>query len=227
MTVKNVPIANLVEDYALYPRHAVDSAYVNQLAQAIEAGEGLNLPHPVVDAATLRIIDGFHRVRAWRKVIGPSGSIPVDMRSYPDLAAMIEDAVKLNAAHGRKLDSQDRTRSALMLSEVGYDVPRIAAVLHTTEAQVIRLQAKVVVVDGKPLPAKPVVWSEPGEPPRVLTADQYEVVRSSSGYRTAQTVTQLTRELNTGIIDVTDENLAGKLRALRDAIDRALETVGV
>lgn len=59
--------------------------------------------------------------------------------------------------------------------------------------------------------------------PRRLSGDQYAVMRSSSGRRTAQTVTQLSNELAAGLIDV--EKHRGALEQLRQALDLVLEGV--
>lgn len=238
MSKATVKLADLVEDFDIYPRHSVDSAYVSELARAIQAGS--DLPLVRVDRKSKRIVDGFHRVRAWRKVLGRGGEIEADLRTYPTEQALLKEAIELNAAHGRKLDQQDRSRSALLLERHGVTVKEIAVVLHTTEARVQELiNVRVVLVKPKPeppdgnaansplpslppekRPAKPVAWPQPGEPPRELTPEQYRVMESSGGHRTAQTVTQLTRELEAGVVDLTVPGLREKLWRLHDVIEK-------
>lgn len=79
---------------------------------------------------------------------------------------------------------------------------------------------RVVQVGKETLPAKPVCYPERGESPRRLSADQYDVMRSSSGLRTAQTITQLTNELKAGMVDVMKHR--DGLECLRDTIGDAL-----
>ena len=235
MTKATVKLSELIEDFDIYPRHSVDSAYVSELARAIQAG--VMLPLARVDKKTKRIVDGFHRVRAWRKVLGRGDEIEVDLRSYASEQDLLKEAIELNAAHGRKLDQQDRSRSALLLERHGVTVKEISVVLRTTEQRVQELiNVRVVLVkpppagegdDGKAAPekrpAKPVAYPQPGEPPRELTPEQYRVMESSGGHRTAQTVTQLTRELEAGVVDLSAPGLREKLWKLHDVIASVVE----
>jgi hypothetical protein len=228
MTKVTVKLSDLVEDFDLYPRHSVDSSYVSDLARAIEAGD--TLPLVVIEKKTKRIVDGFHRSRAWRKVLGRGGDIEVDARAYPDEKALLKEAIELNARNGRKLDQQDRTRSAILLERHGIAIKEISVVLHTTEARVkelLNLRVVLVKPDKKgpavKQAAKPVAYPQPGQPPREITPEQYKVMESSSGHRTVQTVTQLTRELETGVVDLTAPGLAEKLWRLHDVIAATVE----
>jgi len=230
MTKATVKLSELIEDFDIYPRHSVDSAYVSELARAIQAD--VTLPLARVDKKTKRIVDGFHRVRAWRKVLGRGGEIEVDLRTYGSEQDLLKEAIELNAAHGRKLDQQDRSRSALLLERHGVTVKEIAVVLRTTEQRVQELiNVRVVLVKPPPAPepdakqpppekrpAKPVAYPQPGESPRELSPEQYRVMESSSGHRTAQTVTQLTRELESGLVDLSVAGLREKLWRLHDVI---------
>lgn len=218
--LRAIPIADLVLDDSIYPRHRIDRSYVMDLVRAIEGGA--QLPPPTVEEATLRVVDGFHRHEAARH-LDPDGELLCEVRSYKDEAELIAAAIEANATHGRKLDAQDKTRAALMLQKRGFDVQRIAVVLHTTPARVEHLTIRVVKVGKQTLPAKPVCYPARGESPRRLSADQYDVMRSSSGLRTAQTVTQLTNELAAGLIDVEKHRAA--LELLRGALDVVLEAV--
>lgn len=231
MTKATVKLSELIEDFDIYPRHSVDSAYVSELARAIQADVALPLAR--VDKKTKRIVDGFHRVRAWRKILGRGGEIEVDLRTYAGEQDLLKEAIELNAAHGRKLDQQDRSRSALLLERHGVTVKEIAVVLRTTERRVQELiNVRVVLVKPPPAPepgarqsapekrpAKPVAYPQPGEAPRELSPEQYRVMESSGGHRTAQTVTQLTRELESGLVDLSVAGLRQKLWRLHDVIE--------
>jgi hypothetical protein len=230
MTKTTVKLSELIEDFDIYPRHSVDSSWVSDLARAIQAGD--ELPLVRVDKKTKRIVDGFHRSRAWRKVLGRGGEIEVDLRTYASEQDLLKEAIELNAKNGRKLDQQDRSRSALLLERHGVTVKEIAVVLHTTEQRVQELiNVRVVLVrppqepsGGRSLapekhPAKPVAYPQPGDSPRELSAEQYRVMASSSGHRTAQTVSQLTKELESGLVDLSVAGLRRALWRLHDVIE--------
>lgn len=223
MTSK-VALTDLIEDFEVYPRHAVDTSWVAELARTITAGTAL--PPVVADAATKRIVDGFHRVRAYRKVLGRGGEIEVDLRKFANEAELVKTAVELNATHGRKFDQQDRSRSAILLERVGVSIVDIAATLHTTEDRARELLARVVLVkaDDQPpekWPAKPVVYPT-ADGPRTLTPSQFEVMHASGGLRPTQTVTQLIRELESKLIDLEDAGLVTKLWRLHDVLEETL-----
>lgn len=219
MSSKAVPLSSLVEDLdALYPRHAIDSAHVSALARALQTGA--KLPVIVVDKKSLRIIDGLHRKRAYQRVMGPQAEIEVDLRAFASEADMVRAAVELNATHGRRLDAQDMTKCALMLERHGLKREQIALTLHTTEPHVERLLVRVVVVAGTRLPVKPILWPKEGEKPREVTSVQYEIAQGASGWRTQQTVTQLTRELSGDVLNMEDAALVEALWKLHDAIEK-------
>ena len=222
MSRAKVALASLIFDGTVYPRHSVDMSHVADIARAIEAGQ--EIPLPVVERKTKRIVDGWHRCKAYQKILGRGGEIEADLRSYPDELTLLKDAVRLNSGQGRKLDQQDRTRSAIMLEQAGMPVTEIADTLRTTENRVRELLVRVVLVrpkgggDPERQPAKPVTYPASGAGPRELSEAQYQVMQSSNGHRTAQTVTQLTAELESGVTDLTAPGLPGKLWRLHDVI---------
>lgn len=209
----------LVEDMEFYPRSHVDGSWVNDLARTIKAGG--ELPPPVVDKKSKRIIDGFHRVRA--SIKAGLEVISVDMRGYRSRARMLEDAVALNANHGLKLNSRDRVRVVLMLEKEGLSQKRIANSLHTTEDRVVKLRERVVEVNGEgPIPAKPAYWTGKDEPPLKVTRAQVDQIESAPGWRHRQTVKWLTGDLRQGLVDLNDDALVAALTDLKEALDEAL-----
>jgi ParB-like chromosome segregation protein Spo0J len=217
MTIKRVPLASLVEDMDIYPRHAVDSSHVSDLARAIRAGA--TLPLPLVEAGTGRIVDGVHRARAHAKVLGPTGEIDVDEKSFPDEVTLLMEAIARNAAHGRKLDQMDRTRSILMLERLGVQTVEIAATLHVTEERVEQLRCRVAIVDEEPQAVKAILWPRDSDRPRRVTRQQFETQKSSQGWRPSQVIGQLIRELRDHVIDLDDPGLCAKLWGLHDEIE--------
>jgi len=220
VTVEKVNIAELVEDMDFYPRHSVDGAHVLDLMRAIAANE--TLPPPVADRKSMRIVDGWHRIRAYAKLHGPSVLIDVDLRSYRSDTEILKDAIRLNASHGRKLDQQDRTRSVLLLQRRNVDVKTIAVVLHTTQQRVEQLKLRFALVknngSSEQLPVKPNLYPKPGEEPRTLTPEQYAVAQASSGHRTTQILTQLANELEAELWNVDDELIRERAWRLADLI---------
>src|SRR5688572_5167258 len=95
-----IKISDLVLDFNLYPRNDVSSVNVTSLIDAIEMGDPI--PPPVVDKSSKRVIDGFHRVNAYKRLAHQE--IEVTFREYKNEKDMFADAVRLNRAHGRAFD---------------------------------------------------------------------------------------------------------------------------
>lgn len=241
MTIERVTIADLVEDWDLYPRHSVDSAHVSALVEAIRSGD--QLPLPLVEAGKHRIqlpldlagegghriVDGFHRVRAFKRVLGETGIIEVNMREYANETEIVKDAIRLNASHGRKLDSTDRAKAVLMLQRRGVNANEIALTLHITEQRVETLKLRVAIVEDstgheETLAVKPILWPKGEEGPRRITTEQYQTQRSSAGLRPAQVISQLLRELRDRVLDLGDPALCARLWELHAEIERQVPT---
>jgi len=222
----DLPLHELVWDWTIYPRHDVDGSVIANLERAMRAG--VTIPPILVEKTSKRIVDGWHRAHAWRRVYGDTAEIPVVLASYPNERALLEAAIAPNATHGRPLDSQDRTRSVLMLRKLGASDEEIAVVLSTEPRQVMKLALKVVLVtdNGGPAevqPAKPVVWPV-GDKPQTITREQASVAASASGLRTAQTITQLIRQVEVGLIGLTADSRR-HLWALHDVIEQRVRPV--
>jgi ParB-like chromosome segregation protein Spo0J len=57
--------SELMIDFNLYPRHAIDSTHVNDLLNALKAGA--KLPPVVINQQDKRVVDGFHRLAMYKK----------------------------------------------------------------------------------------------------------------------------------------------------------------
>lgn len=151
--IEERPLSWLVEDWSLYPRRAVDTTNVRDLVDAIHAGSVL--PPIVAEASTGRIIDGFHRSRAYMKVFGTDHEVSVHLREYASDEEAFVEAVRLNRAHGRKLNSSDVIKSLGRLRDMGYDDDDIATIVHIPKARIEQLSVRVAVSSaGVPVPLK-------------------------------------------------------------------------
>lgn len=228
-TIKTIPLAELIEDGAIYPRHAVDDHHVTQLAYALKSGA--TLPPVVAEATSKRIVDGWHRTRAARHVFGPNGRIEVDLRTYAGERELLEDAVGLNAHHGRKLDSQDRTRAINMLEGVGTQPLRIQAILSLPEAQYVKLRVRTAV---SPIPIPDVIPGTNRVPIKIvgrhlegttLTTEQATAHASLPGTPPQLHIAQLRKFLESGMVNRQDSKLVASLRTLYTVLGAYLSTV--
>lgn len=213
-----LPIAELVEDMAIYPRHAIDEAHVAILADAIRSG--VTLPPLVADRATKRIVDGWHRLRAFRRILGATGTVEVDLRKYASDAELFLDAVALNAAHGRRLDRVDQVRVVMLAERIGITEVRVAAVLHVPAERIPLLRVRVAKlpngVEGAIPGTRQVALKRPlfhlaGQ---TLSAGQAAVMHTVPGTSYLLIVRQLAEGLTHRMLDPADERLRAALVAL-------------
>jgi len=219
MTIKPRPLAQLVEDMAVYPRHAVDDTHVASLVLALNAGA--ILPPPVVEKKSGRIVDGWHRVRAFRRVLGATGVIDVDERVYAREEDLLLDAVGLNASHGRRLDRIDQVRIIGMLESVGLAEDAIATVLQVPPARVIQLRVRVATVKGHEelVPLKRPALHFAG---KELTQDQYVAHQRMAGTSFLLQVRQVTDGLKFNLMNRSDERLMNSLMELQAELHQYL-----
>jgi len=225
-TVKTMHLAELVEDMELYPRHNVDDGNVGSLAMAIKAG--CQLPPIIADSKSKRIVDGWHRARAWKRVHGPKCTVEVELRKYSSEAEIIEDAVRCNAAHGRRLDSMDQTRSAIMLQKHGIPLERIALVLHVPEAQVEKLTVRVATSNTATKGTVPGTTSITLKRPmshlagKKLTAAQAQAHDMMPGTSFLLIARQLNTAIKTKLVNMEDDKLIEELRDLCKTLEKVL-----
>lgn len=230
---KRIPIAHLLEDMAIYPRHAVDDQHVKSLLDAIEAGA--TLPPIVAEKKNLRIVDGWHRYRAWRRHLGEEGSVEVEVVDYQNEAEVIKDAIERNARHGRRLDSMDKVRAVLMARGVGLTDKVIAHVMNIPESRVVKMATRVVNVTPESvrkldrtqpivIPVKRCMQHFQGQ---TITKEQADAHVSAPGTSYSLIVRQLHDALVYKLINRDDEKLRAQLVELGECLDAYLDATAL
>jgi len=211
------PLTWLVEDWSLYPRRVVDTTNVRDLIDAIHAGSVL--PPIVAEATTGRIIDGFHRSRAYSKVYGVEHEVPVHLREYVSDEEAFVEAVRLNRAHGRKLNSSDVIKSLGRLRDMGYDDDDIATIVHIPKARIEQLSLRVAVSSaGVPVPLKGGDRHLRG---RTVNQEQIEALNARLGVSYGRHARELIRGCQQGLLP-DDSGFWQVLRDLYEVVGVAL-----
>lgn len=220
--VERVPVASLVLDYTLYPRHHVNDENVRRIMEALRAG--VALPAVIADKASKRVADGFHRTIAIQRVGDEQSEIAVEWRAYADNASLLADAISLNAGHGYPLSSWDQARCILLGEEAGLDRPAIAAALHITPDRVdeIKLRKTAISPDTGLTPIKNTLRPFAG---KQLTADHMEANKRASGMSPVFYLNQIINLLERDAWDKGDVRIRERLERLyallREAIAEA------
>ena len=215
MRTKNMPASELVIDFNLYPRHHVDRTNVRAIKEAMSAGE--DLPAVVADAASLRVIDGVHRVTGALE-LDENATIKVALIEYDDEAAMFLDAVRRNARHGVKLSSYDRARVVHVAERLGIDEEAVAGALATTVDVTARIKAARTAYDkdtGKPVQIKRAARHLAGSK---LSKKQQRANQRSQGWPLYFHCEQIINAIEGDLVDWTDERNTEALARLRAAI---------
>lgn len=185
-TKKSVRVLGLILDWKLWPRHEagkLDGTNVSKLKALLESGRQFNTPI-VVDAKSLRVIDGFHRCRALLDVFGESAVTEAILRTYENDVAMRLEAARLANNGALQLTPKDRVHFSLGMRRDRVPWPIIAEAL---DMDVERLKTlvegrSVMTRDGVKIAvsaaAAPMAEHLAG---RTASADQEHFARTANG----------------------------------------------
>lgn len=222
----NVALRNLVLDDDLYPRQAVDAQHVRALAEALESGA--TLPPIIVDEATLRIVDGWHRYEALTRLYGEDAEIEVEARGYTSEADLYADAIRLNASHGRRFSNADHSLIMIRARDLGISTERVGSLVgvpaSTLERRFLaatgpveRVKTENGVVKRRPLvPLKRTLKHLDGQ---TLTAPQVQANAKAGGMAQSFYSRQLVMLARADALDLGDQSFVSSLIELRDHLD--------
>lgn len=217
MKTTKLKLSELVEDFDLYPRADVDSAHVSHIEDAIDASA--SIPPPIIDEKSKRIIDGFHRVRAWRRSLGDDGEIDVIVRAYKNEREMFLEAMRLNANHGRNMTSYDRTHAIAKATKMDIDPAEIASALNMSIDKVTSFKVdRCAKLENsrRAIPIKRPIWHMRG---RELTQEQADVIPNLGGNSQGFYAAQLIKLIKNNLIDSGDERLMEQLKELFELLE--------
>jgi hypothetical protein len=106
--VDMVRLGELVIDYGILPRSAVNFAHVGTLKNAALAG--VSFPPIIAERSTKRVVDGLHRYTMYVQLYGEEHEVEVEFRDFADENELWLAAVEANATHGLAYTTYDRRR---------------------------------------------------------------------------------------------------------------------
>lgn len=226
-----IPASELVEDFDLYPRKDVDSQHVANMLETLAAGN--ELPPIIADRKSKRIVDGFHRRRAWIRHSGEDITVPVIFHDYKNEGEIFLEAMALNSAHGRRLATFDQVRCATMAAKLKLKPAQIAHALRLTTERVEHLLDKRTATarlsnqpKGSPqserIPIKRTISHMAGGN---LNKGQQDANQKLSGMSPLFYVNQLLLLLDNGLMPENDENLEDGLKKLHQLLEERLAVV--
>ncbi len=219
VAMKKVKAASIVLDYNLYPRHQVDSHHVAEICEAMRAG--VKMPPCITDRKSKRAVDGFHRIMAELRTNGADAMIEVEERTYKTDADLFLDAMRLNAAHGRRMSPYDRTHAILIADQLGIDETAIAGALSLTEEKVAGARTNKTALTGNGKATRTAIKRTIGHMAgKKLNKRQQEANRRLGGMNQTFYVNQVIELLEAKLLDTENEDLMNRLAVLGGLIDK-------
>ena len=216
--MKEIAVGSLVLDFSIYPRAEVDLQHVRYIKEAIVAG--VVLPPIVAQEDTLRVADGFHRVKAYSGLYGPSHPVQVIEKHYETEADLLADAIRYNASHGRTLSRFDRVHCILLAEQFHLSMEATAEAMGMTvaslgELRVKRVATTMVAGDLQTIPIKRTIRHKAGEE---LTTAQANANEHLSGMDARFHIEQLIMLIENDLLNTTDDAMLSRLGVLRKLI---------
>lgn len=221
--MKEFKLSDLVLDYSIYPRKEVDRQHAAIIQEAIEGGAVM--PPLVLESKTHRVVDGFHRYRAYKSIAKDNVEFLVSCieKTYKSEALLFLDAMRYNAEHGRALNKFDRTHCILMAHKLKVDDKDISAVLHVPINMVKQLvvDRTATRVNGKQtlVPIKSTIRHMAG---KKLTKEQSDCNDKLGGMQQGFYVHQVIMLIENNLIDVENERLMEQLAKLAQLLETML-----
>lgn len=217
--MKTMKVAEVVLDYNLYPRNNVDQHAVRAIVEALKVG--VALPAILIDRKSKRVVDGFHRTIAKRRFDGPDAEIDAIEKNYKNEAAIFQDAMRLNAAHGTRLDPCDRVRCTIIGERLGIAIDMIAGALNMSTDKLVDLKT-TRTARGKGDLAVPIKRTVQHLAGRKLTRRQEEANMKLSGMQQVFYANQLIELIESKMLDQEDAKLLERLRHLHELLEGLL-----
>jgi hypothetical protein len=202
-------LIEIVHDKSIYPRSGVSEFNVGRLVAALQTGA--KLPPITVDSASKRLIDGWHRFEAYKRL--ETKSINVTLKTYANEADLFADAVRLNVGHGEPLDNYSINNAIIRLEQYGYHREQISQVVRLPISRIEKIERGFAVNEkGQPLALKGGLSHMSGA---TLTEQQQIVNRHYSGGRAVFHLRQLSQMLET--------NMWPQTQTFADEMDRLVK----
>ncbi len=215
--IVKMQLSEIVLDYELYPRGSLDAVGAGDFVEAMRAGA--TFPPVVVDKKSKRLVDGWHRVRAARRL--GLDTIDVVLKTYANEAALYTDAVALNKLHGIRFGHYDQARILVKGEQLRIRPAVLAGALGITLKRLELLKATRMAIGpkGETVALKPALSHMPG---RTLTEKQVEVNKHTGGMNPLFYVNQLRGFIEADLIDVENAGVMAGLRELCDELCKFL-----
>lgn len=208
-------LAELVLDETIYPRGYVNEKHIANLVEALSVGA--QLPPILVDKKSHRVVDGWHRTKAYERSYGPAAEITVQWVMYKSERELVLDAIRHNACHGRPLTDAEKVRGWILAKKRGSSMDEAAVALNVTMDTLARWNDSKIAQYAKGLVVvKPAATHMAG---MTLTRKQWETNRKLGGNNATFSANQLIMLIESDMLNTANARLMGRLSILYGLLD--------
>lgn len=235
---KNMKVGMLNVDPGLVRLRPINVHFVARYRQAYRSGKWLG---PItVDADTMSVVSGNHRVTALMEEYGPDHEISVTVKKYKSRRELLQEFTQANLTHGIPLSGSSRRAITLELIKTGATSEEVAQLFGVAVNRVTEWAGMTVLVVGNQKAMKSNLKA--GDSPKPVSNGEYMPVKSGiepgitmnraqyndhwskdrgvSAYAQSE---QIQRWLRNGWINKDDEKTVKSLGRLRDELGKFLE----
>jgi hypothetical protein len=232
--MKRYQLSALVLDFSLYPRGSIDSHHASEIVAALQAGT--TMPPIVIDMKSKRVIDGFHRIKAYQRLFDEHYKVECVEKNYKSEAMMFLDAMRCNSTHGRALTQFDKVHCLLLANKFHLADSDVAGALHITSERIGELRSCRIgslrpqsmgtfrpsgaVVPPTPIALKNTIAHMTG---KELTPEQSAVNDKLSGMNASFYVNQIAMLIENDLINVNDADILEGLSKLQRLLQAFLK----
>ena len=218
---KRVKISKLVLDYNFYPRQHLNNYHVNEIMEALKAG--VHMPPITADKSSYRVVDGWHRIEAFRRLWEGKAQIEADLKEYASEAEMFQDAIRLNASHGQALSAMDEAHCLAKAKEFQLEPAVVATLLNITTERAEELVSNRMAIssDGAIVLKGSTAWMAG----RRLTQEQVDYNRKAGGLHPTFYINQVISMLESDSVNWDDVRVINGLKRLSRLLEESLKPV--
>lgn len=210
-------VSEIIEDFTIYPRNLVDDVWISELSQHLRSGA--NFPPVLIDKKSKRLVDGFHRRRAYIRVFGPDCDIPTEVMSFKNDADLFLESMRRNGTHGKPLSTVDRLRCVDRGRAFGLTIEVIASTLNI-EPRKLEAKAELRITTGENGESV-ILKRSMVRPIGPATNDQKRAINAAAG-KISFHAKSLYDLLRLNLLDLNDATILQDLYNLRDVLNEKL-----
>lgn len=226
MSLQRVRVGELHIDAKLTEMRPINVVFVSRYRQAYRSGA--DMPRPIVEKGTMRVVSGNHRITALINEYGEDHEIQVDVREYASDRELIEEFARENVAHGNPLEGVSRSKIAHALLKEGASAEEVAQLFNVSVKRITEWCGMTVAVIGgrSKKPRTEIIKRGPEIVGETISAEEYQThMKRDRGVTAYSLSEQLARWLRQGWIKATDQRSVESLKELLVEIESFLESI--